>query len=174
MPLARKWNLGLPPTEWLLPLFLALLLLLPLSGVVVFWQMIQPRPEYAEVGLLTDFSETPTLRVLQTREGEHLSIWIVKTTDGWRAFDGQLRFGMMNCFFGWQPVTRRFEDPCSGAKFSRTGEFNEYQLYPYWRSIARNLDEYPVLEQNGNIVVEVSRRIPGAPASGIPPTQESD
>lgn len=174
MPIARKWNLALPSTELLLPLFLALLLLIPLSGIVMFWQMIRPQPEYAVVGSAQDFSETPTLRVLQTREGEHLSIWIVKTDRGWRAFDGQLRFGTMNCFFGWQSVTRRFEDPCSGAKFSRTGEFNEYQLYAYWRSFARNLDEYPVLEQNGNILVEVSRRIPGAPASEIPPTQENE
>ncbi len=172
MPITQKWDRALPSREFLLPLFLVLFALLPISLTIIVGAMIWPRPELITLGAVQDFSETPRQFSFNTRDGAGITIWVVQTRRGWRAFDGQVRFGAMKCFFGWQPVTDRFEDPCSGAKFARTGEYLDILApYPYW--LARNLDEYRIFVENGKLIVNVSHRIEGAPAQKLkePPAE---
>jgi nitrite reductase/ring-hydroxylating ferredoxin subunit len=62
-----------------------------------------------------------------------------------------------NCQMRWVPEVERIEDPCSGSKYTRTGE------YLYGPS-PRSLDRYPVtVSENGDIAVDLSGLQQGQP-----------
>ncbi|HKZ86354.1 MAG TPA: hypothetical protein VJ793_22215 [Anaerolineae bacterium] len=62
-----------------------------------------------------------------------------------------------NCQMRWVPETGRIEDPCSGSKYTRTGEYISGPS-------PRSLDRYPItVGENGDVVVDLSTFQPGQP-----------
>ena len=62
-----------------------------------------------------------------------------------------------NCQMRWVPEVERIEDPCSGSKYTRTGE---YLSGPS----PRGLDQYPVtIGENGDVAVDLSGLQRGQP-----------
>ena len=56
-----------------------------------------------------------------------------------------------NCQAKWEPAVKRIEDPCSGSKYARTGDYIEGPS-------PRGLDRYSVVvTESGEIKVDVSR-----------------
>lgn len=62
-----------------------------------------------------------------------------------------------SCRIRWVPETQRFEDPCHGAKYTRTGDYLEGPA-------PRGLDRFTVVVTNDGIVeVDVSKFLMGTP-----------
>lgn len=62
-----------------------------------------------------------------------------------------------NCRLRWDSIAERIEDPCSGSKYSQTGEYLEGPS-------PRGLDRYAVtVTDSGEVQVDVNRLQPGPP-----------
>jgi cytochrome b6-f complex iron-sulfur subunit len=134
-------------------LFATLLLLAVLLLVGLLWLLL-PYRLLPTAGNVADFP--PAEHPYAARAGEK-ALFIVNTGEEIVAFDRRTPTAdFRRCLYVWVPVNTRFEDPCSGSKFSLTGDYIEG-----WA--ARNLDRYPVVVRQGQILVDVYRPVAGKP-----------
>ena len=147
----------------------ALILLL---GVVIansLWVMVL-RPEWIDLGAVDGLNrDVPTVHTITRRDKTVLTVWVVYTLDKWLVFDGLTPFGpgapgsfSSHCLYQWQPVTHRFEDPCTGYKFSLTGAFVD----PYGQFVGRrvqNLDQYSSSSRDSHLFIDANRVIHADP-----------
>jgi len=150
--------------------FILLFLALGGSFVYMFARMIEPHPDLQNLGEVAAFDrERPTVLHLTAADGSGVTVWVTYVNGEWRAYNGFTPdANPFHCMFGWQPVTSRFEDPCSGFKYTRAGEYiPEYHFleYPY----AQDLNGYTVQIENGQILVNLSRPISGRIWYATPP-----
>ncbi len=145
-------------------------------GVVFVWmlaRMFEPRGDWHDLGSVQELSlNIPSVHHLVAVDGTRISVWIVVVQNDWRAFDGRTPSPYnVHCNYGWQPITNRFEDPCTGVKFSLQGEYLKGGYYDQDR-IVQNLNQYRVTVENGRVMVDLSQHIPGkkwrAVATAIP------
>ncbi len=152
----------------------ALLLLLVIFAIVVF-QMLVGRPEWVDLGVTDELQseierqQTPLLRLVP-RGSDRVSIWLYYANGKWLAFDGRVPFGS-RCFYEWTPLTRRFEDPCSGARFARTGEYLDIYTYLVGKPV-QNLDQYPVEIRGNHLYADISHLLHAEPYYATAPSPE--
>jgi cytochrome b6-f complex iron-sulfur subunit len=75
--------------------------------------------------------------------------WISNTEEGVLAlYNVCVHLG---CLYGWQEVTTRFECPCHGSKYQKSGEYIEGPA-------PRSLDRFVIrfLDADGNVVAETN------------------
>lgn len=138
--------------------------------VIVFgWmlaRMFEPRGDWHMLARASDLDyETPTRFYLTARDGTRINIWIAFVGE-WRAFDGLTpTWFAQNCLFGWQQVTSRFEDPCSGAKFSAAGKYLEGYIGAA-RPLATDLIQYRTEIRQDQLWINLDDKIIPAP---VPP-----
>jgi hypothetical protein len=146
---------------------MVLVLLLIVVAVILVRVMVL-QPEWIDLGAIDQLKqETPTQHTAILRDRTTLSVWVVHTEDRWIIFDGRTPMGpdttfTSHCLYQWQPVTHRFEDPCSGYKFSLTGEFAD----PYAQFVGRrvlNLNQYLPDIRDGHLFVDANRVIHAEP-----------
>ncbi|MBK8430544.1 MAG: hypothetical protein IPL28_04330 [Chloroflexi bacterium] len=111
-----------------------------LAGMVsaAVWYALPRVPDPSrpiEVGLLADFPPSDTPYHLILAEGH--SAWLVHTADALYIFDQRAPYRdpsrlMFRCIYPWNSATGRFEDPCTGDKWSLTGEVLEQHSPPHW------------------------------------------
>jgi len=162
-PLTRREMLGYAQ------ILAGLSLLIAFAAVVV--QSVIPRPEWIDLGTVTELqSDVPITRVITRYDGASLSVWIVHVDNKWLVFDGHVPFGA-RCNYQWQTITGRFEDPCSGARFARTGEYLD--IYTYLRGTqVQNLDQYVASIRDNHISIDASQLIHAEPFTARAPTPE--
>ncbi len=135
----------------------AFVLLLVVLGVILIWFALG-QSESIDLGRTDEFQiETPVSRVVTLRDKSTLSVWVVHTQNQWFVFDGRVPFGS-HYPYQWQPVTQRFEDPLSGAKFSLTGEFLD-PYHGFAGKTVQDLDRYPPAIRNGHLLIDPNRVI---------------
>lgn len=124
--------------------------------------MFQPRADWHTLGTLAELdSETPQVSHLIANDEHRVSVWLSFANGQWFAFDGITPDPYnTHCFYMWQPVTDRFEDPCTGMKYARTGEFINESYYAR-DVIAQDLTRYPILIENDTLAVNLADRIAG-------------
>lgn len=156
-PLTRREALGYAQVG-------AILVLLIAFGITLIQLLVGPS-KWVDLGsietLLDDIAahQGPVHREIPSN---NLTVWVYYEKGQWLVFDGHVPFGDRGCQYQWQPVTGRFEDPCSGARFSRTGEYLD--IYTYLRGTAvQDLDRYPVVVQDNHLLIDVSRLIHAEP-----------
>ncbi|NIU59013.1 MAG: hypothetical protein GWN67_22295 [Phycisphaerae bacterium] len=138
-----------------------ILFLIFIAALSIFYLL--PRPNvtltHIPIGETTDFPATDRPYLVRAEE---TSLFIVRTETGWLAFNHRTPYEMSvgRCLFVWTEANGRFEDPCSGSKFSLTGQLIE-------RPAAQNLDQYPITEISGELFVDLTTLIPGEPAEPI-------
>ena len=141
---------------------IAALLLLLVGGAIILIQVFFLQPEWIDLGTIPEVrGEPPILRVVSRRDMSILHVWVVYARNEWFVFDGLTPFDT-ECYYAWQVVTGRFEDPCAGAKFSLSGEFVD----PYGGFAGKsvqNLNQYPVSLRDGHVFVDANRVIHAQP-----------
>ena len=171
--LVQKKSLSLTWRELTGYLFILTLFAL---GVVFVWmlaRMFEPRGDWHDLGSVQELSmRLPSIHPLVAADGTRISVWLVKDDEHWFAFDGLTPSPYnVHCNYAWQPVTNRFEDPCTGVKYSLQGEYLIGRFYPE-DHIVQDLNQYPVTVQNERLRVDLSQRIAGrkwrAVATAIP------
>jgi len=138
-------------------LLLAVLLLFLILVAALSLLYALPRPNITltqvSIGETTGFSsmERPYLVMV-----EETPLFIVRTETGWLALERHTPYEMSvgRCLFVWAEANGRFEDPCSGSKFSLTGQLLEGPA-------TQNLDQYPITEKSGELFVDLTALIPG-------------
>ncbi len=150
-------------------LLVGLLLLVAFAAVII--QFVTPRPEWVDLGSIDELqSDVPMARTITRGDGTGLFVWVVHADGKWFAFDAHVPFGS-RCRYQWQPVVGRFEDPCSGARFARTGEYLD--IYTHLRGTAvQNLDQYVVNIRDQHVSVDASWLIRAEPFIACAPTPE--
>ena len=144
-------------------LLFAVLILFLLTGILLSLLYALPRydegPVHVPVGTIADF---PSIERPYPVTAEGVSLFIVQTETGWLALDRQTPYEMSvgRCEYAWEASNGRFVDPCSGSKFSLTGQLIEGPA-------TQNLDQYPITEKSGELFVDLTTLIPGAPAEPI-------
>ena len=132
--------------------YLYLLSLLVFGGgmMVMLGVFSLPRQEVVYLGELTDFpaSETPYLV-------ENVNGWLAHSDDRLQVFTW-LTTDRMACYYTWSDVTRRFEDPCSGSKYTLDGRYIEGPAL-------RDLDRYILSLRGDQLWVNKSRVVEGHP-----------
>lgn len=155
-PVTRREMLGYAQVT----IFILLLILV----AVILFQVMVLQPEWIDLGTIDQLKqETPTQHTAILRDRTTLSVWVVYTPDKWLVFDGRTPMGpdttfTSHCLYQWQPVTLRFEDPCSGYKFSLTGEFVD----PYSQFAGRRVEDlaqYSPSLRDGHLFVDANRVI---------------
>ena len=131
----------------------------PLAGI----------PHQVLLGQTADFplSSTPYLVQLKLSERQnelvtaadalyYPSIWLVHTETGWRAFNRYTPSFVQAraCLYAWTPTNGRFEDPCSGSKFTLDGRL----IQP---PATQNLTTYPLIIKGDEIRIDLSQPILG-------------
>ncbi len=161
----RREALGYAQIASLLVLFAAVAL------IALFLAM--PPAVWVDLGPIEQLPrEGPTPRVFTLSDGTNVSVWVVRDRSGWLVFDGTTPFGT-HCQYQWQPVTGRFEDPCSGAKFSITGEFLD--MYDAFAGqIVQNLDRYAVKVEDGDLFMNAHQLMREEPFVARALTPESN
>jgi cytochrome b6-f complex iron-sulfur subunit len=145
----------------------AMLLLTLVVGSLLLW-MVNPKSGQSPVVLIGNTNDFPVsalpyriqleakavYQASQTGVYEQLidEIWLVHTESGWFAFDRHTpyAFSTRRCVYAWTEANGRFEDPCSGSKFTLDGRL----IQP---PAQRNLDSYPIAIKNGEIWVDLSQ-----------------
>lgn len=144
--------------------YLFILTLLLLAGLFVWMmaRMFEPRADWRPLGTLSELaSDTPQVFYLVTSDERRASVWISFADGQWYAFDGVTPDPYnSHCLFGWQTVTNRFEDPCTGMKYTRAGEFINESYYAR-DVIAQDLTRYPLSIENDTLAVNLAERIIG-------------
>lgn len=141
-------------------LFILTLLLL---AVVSFWvlaRMFQPRGDWHQVAAITELDPTrPSVFSLTAADGTRIWVWLAYSNGTWRAYDGLTPTVFpQNCQYGWQFVTNRFEDPCSGAKFEIDGTYIKHD-FAYPRILATDLIQYGVELRDDQLWVNLEDKI---------------
>lgn len=131
-------------------LFLTLIAVLSLLYAI---PRLDPDPIRIPVGTTNDF---PSLERPYPITAGEIQIYIVRTETGWLALDRRTPYSMSvgRCRFVWTEANGRFEDPCSGSKFSLHGQLLEGPA-------TQNLDQYPITEQSRELFVDLTTLITG-------------
>lgn len=117
-------------------------------------------------------ADRPTPRYITLESGETTSLWVVRDGDRMLVFDGRARAGRnSNCRYRWVPVNNRFEDPCSGFKWTMAGEQLTYLFWPDKKRVSylHDLDQYPTVVEGGRLRVNLGRRVFGESNAEPPP-----
>ncbi len=137
-------------------LWAATFIALIVSVAAVSYWYLRPHEEPVPVANDTDVeTRVPLFRAID----DDLAIYIVR-------FDGELRAWdaaspVSNCRFSWVAINRRFEDPCSGAKWCIDGTIADRRFKD-----ATSLQSYEIdVHSNGQILVYPLRAIAGEPLS---------
>jgi hypothetical protein len=150
-------NLAAPPSlnrrEFVSYSFLLVCFLLILALMAAFVWSVTPQREILEASRLADFPRHNWPYPIS--EGE-LNLYLVNTGSGLIALDRHHPHPTWRCLVEWVPMTGRIEDPCSGSKFTPTGDF-------ILGLATRNMDRYPVKSEHGQVLIETSRLILGKP-----------
>ncbi len=124
--------------------------------------LVMPPAVWVDLGATDQLSrEEPTPRAFTLSDGTNVSAWVVYSRGQWLVFDGTTPLGT-HCRYQWQPVTGRFEDPCSGAKFSTTGEFLDMSD-AFAGQTVRNLDRYATKVEDGELMMNAHQLIQAEP-----------
>jgi len=127
-----------------------ILLTITLTGLLAIYAT--PRPDYLTLGPVSDYPPADRPYLIQVEQHEP-PLWLVNMGSELRVFHPATPERMrMPCQYTWATITNRFEDPCSGSKFSLTGDRIDGPA-------PRSLDQYRVTIQRGQIRVERSRLI---------------
>ncbi len=134
-------------------------------GIVFLWmgtRMFSPRGDWHDLGPIQDLEITePTPHYLIAEDGMRVTVWVVYADNDWYAFDGVTPDSYnTHCSYRYQPVTSRFEDPCTGFKYSLNGEYINESLYAQDITV-QNLNQYVVVIRDGHLNVDLSQRIEG-------------
>lgn len=79
---------------------------------------------------------------------DYALIWVVRdSSNEWHAFSSVSTH--LGCFVSWQPETKHFVDPCSGAKWNLDGSYQEGPA-------PRSLDYFPVHLENGTVKINLA------------------
>ena len=125
-------------------------------------RMFEPRGDWHTLGRLNELDAAiPSRFPLIANDDTRVSVWLVYVNGEWRAYDGITPdTHNVHCAFAWEYVTNRFEDPCTGDKFTLEGEYIPNGNYPENRRV-QNLNQYVLHIGDGEIAVDLSQRIPG-------------
>ncbi len=133
----------------------AFIALIVCVAAVTYWYL-RPHQEPVPVANVTDLeTRVPLFRAIY----DDLAIYIVR-------FDGELTAWdavspVSNCRFIWVVINRRFEDPCSGAKWCIDGMIADRRFRD-----ATSLQSYEIdVHSNGQILVYPLKIIAGEPLS---------
>lgn len=138
-------------------IFIGSVILLALFALVLSYRFVVPTVNqyYTVVGYLDDFPPSPNPYLFRTDS----SIVYVANIDGELMVFSPRTPATTRCLFRWQEGNRRFEDPCSGSKFTLDG------LYIEGPSV-RGLDMHPVHVSNEQkIIIRFDSVMLGWPAS---------
>ncbi len=137
-------------------LWAAAFITLIVSVAAVSYWYLRPHEEPVPVANVTDLEASdPLFRAINA----NLAVYIVQ-------FDGELRAWdavspVSTCRFGWVAINRRFEDPCSGAKWCIDGSIADRRFKD-----ATSLQSYEIdVHSNGQILVYPLKIIAGEPLS---------
>lgn len=150
----------------------ALVVFVTVAAACLVW-VIGLQPEWIDLGRVDELKhDVPTERTTTRRDKSTLTVWVVYTPEQWLVFDGLTPFGPGNpgsfsshCVYQWEWVTQRFEDPCTGYKFSLTGAFVD----PYGQFAGRpvqDLDRYAPSIRDGHLFIDANRVITTEPYIG--------
>lgn len=120
-------------------------------GATLFW-FSTPQTEYLSIGRLEDFPPSDSPYPISV---DDFHAFVVNTGLELIVFDAQTPH-IVGVRLKWVPSNHRFEDPATGSKFSLYGEWIDGPAM-------RNMDRYPYLIRDGQILVERWRTIPGQP-----------
>lgn len=158
-PLSKRPSLnGRELTYYLL--FAAFALFGATVTAAALWYLSSPNPGPIELGPITDFP--PADHPYLFRQDE-LSVWIVHTEEGIKVFDKRTPYAYQPgrpCIYAWGEANGRFEDPCSGSKFTLDGRLFDPPA-------ERNLDQYPVIIKNDHLLIDPTQLIPGETAEPL-------
>ncbi len=145
------------------------LVLLIVGVAVMLLQVFFLQPEWIDLGSTGDVKpDQPVSRTFTLRDASTLHVWMVYAQDRWFVFDGYTPVAngdtpvRTECLYQWQPVTGRFEDPCSGMKFSLVGEFVD-PYHGFAGKSVQNLNQYPVSIRDGHVFIDANRVIRSEP-----------
>lgn len=159
--LAEKKPLNRREFSYYLLFGVLVLFLFTIAGLSVLYAL--PRhtegPVRVPIGASVDF---PSMERPYVVKVEDTALFIVRTETGWLALDRHTPYEMSvgRCLFAWTEANGRFEDPCSGSKFSLTGQLIDGPA-------VQNLDQYPITENSGELFVDLTTLIPGEHADPI-------
>lgn len=85
--------------------------------------------------------------------------WLVDTDEGPKAL--YMVCTHLGCLYKWEASNNRFECPCHGSKFSKSGFYIEGPA-------PRSLDRFEISEENGQVVVDTGAKVVGSPATESP------
>ncbi len=135
-------------------LWAAAFIALIVSVAAVSYWYLRPHEEPVSVANVTDLEASdPLFRAIDA----DIAVYIVQ-------FDGELRAWdavspVSKCRFSWVDINRRFEDPCSGAKWCIDGTIADRRFRN-----ATSLQSYEIdIHSNGQIVVYPLKVIAGEP-----------
>lgn len=145
-------------------LFILALTLFAIAAVWMLGRMFQPRGDWHSLAAVSELSiQEPMPFPLDNAEGTPVHVWLVFYDGTWRAYDGVTpTYLEQNCSFAWQPVTGRFEDPCSGAKFDLEGKLISNPYYP--TPLATNLVQYKLELRGEQFWVNLGDKVYPSPA----------
>jgi cytochrome b6-f complex iron-sulfur subunit len=141
-------------------LFAALALFGAAITAASLWYLSSPKPGPIELGPITDFP--PADHPYPVRLDE-TSVWVVHTGEGITVFDKRTPYAYTAgrpCIVAWVEANGRFEDPCSGSKFTLDGRLIDPPA-------ERNLDQYPVIIKNDHLFIDPTQLIPGETAAPL-------
>jgi hypothetical protein len=139
----------------------AFALLLIAFGIILI-QFVLGRPKWIDLSSLDELrGKEPVSRTITLKDGSSLSVWVVYAQDRWLVFDARVPFGQ-GCFVQWRPETGRFEDPCSAAKFSLSGEFVD-PYHGFAGKTVQDLDRYPASVRDGHLYIDRNYVIHASP-----------
>jgi nitrite reductase/ring-hydroxylating ferredoxin subunit len=126
-----------------------------------FWYLNPPEPGPIDIGTVADFPPASHPYLVKIEELGS-SIFIVNTGEEILALDRRTPFTFIGrrCYYAWVEANGRFEDPCSGSKFTLNGRLIQSPA-------PRNLDQYPVTIKNGRLLIDPTQLILGQTAEPL-------
>jgi len=137
----------------------ALVLTIAISVTSVVWFAL-PTPEKFDLGAVEEFGADPAPRYAKNNTGQTILLWVKHVDNEWYVFDAHAGW---NCLYKWVPTNNRFEDPCSGYKWSNTGRLLTYfhKPPPTQAQQLRDLDQYAMFIEAGHLWVKLDQMLRG-------------
>ncbi|MCC7358275.1 MAG: hypothetical protein IT317_02290 [Anaerolineales bacterium] len=129
-------------------------------GVFAAWLFLtMQRPTAVYVGRLSDFPPSADPYFVDV---DNDMLFVVNTGSQLLVLEPRFHTSddIFNCDVKWVPTNERFEDPCSGAKFTPTGEWIEVS-YLIKTIDQRGLSRYPVEVRGDELWLTAKVLIPG-------------
>ncbi len=134
------------------------LMCLALAGVI-FW-FVLPAPQIFDLGEIDDFPlNAPQYQGVTGSNGNTISLVIVRLPDKVVAFNRYA--GPCHYKYVWVPTNNRFEDPCSGYKWTITGMLLLYSPKPSSAWTPHDIDQYAVSIRQGHLFINLDQKLPG-------------